>query len=65
MRDKNSLTAKYLRGELACARRKHRREINERKALKFYGAWLHNLKGVDVRDPAGSSHRSYGCFGIG
>jgi len=53
MKDKNSLTAKYLRDELHVARRKHRREINERKTLKFFGAWLHNLKGVDVKIPLG------------
>jgi excinuclease ABC subunit A len=54
MADKHgSLTAKYLRGELLVARRKHRREVNERKRLSFYGAWLHNLKGVDVTIPLG------------
>ncbi len=54
MADKNSsLTAKYLRGEMQVARRKHRRDVNERKILRFYGAWLHNLKGVDVAVPLG------------
>jgi excinuclease ABC subunit A len=48
-----SLTAKYLRGEKQVARRKHRREVNPRKLLKFFGAWLHNLKGVDVTIPLG------------
>ncbi len=53
MKDKKSLTAKYLRGELHVAHRKQRREVNPRKAVKFFGAWLHNLKGVDVTIPLG------------
>ncbi len=48
-----SLTARYLRGELRVARRKHRREVNQRKLLRCNGAWLHNLKGVDVTIPLG------------
>jgi excinuclease ABC subunit A len=54
MADRNgSLTARYLRGDLHVVRRKHRREVNDRKMLRFYGAWLHNLKGVDVAIPLG------------
>jgi excinuclease ABC subunit A len=48
-----SLTAKYLRHELHVARRKHRRDVNERKVMRFKGAYLHNLKGVDVTIPLG------------
>ncbi len=54
MADKaGSLTAKYLRGELQVARRRDRREVNERKLLHFRGAYLHNLKGVDATIPLG------------
>jgi excinuclease ABC subunit A len=54
MADRNgSLTAKYLRKELHVARRKHRREVNERKLLHFRGAYLHNLRGVDITVPLG------------
>ena len=48
-----SLTAKYLRGEMKVARRKHRREVNERKVLRCNGAWVHNLKGVNAAVPLG------------
>ena len=48
-----SLTGKYLRGELQVVRRKHRRTPDPRKALKFFGAYLHNLKGVDISIPLG------------
>jgi excinuclease ABC subunit A len=66
MADKNgSLTAKYLRGELQVARRKHRREVNERKLLRFFGAWLHNLKGVDVTIPLGMLTVVTGVSGSG
>jgi excinuclease ABC subunit A len=48
-----SLTSQYLRGEKHVARRKHRREPDKRKMLRLYGAWMHNLKGVDVSIPLG------------
>ena len=48
-----SLTGHYLRREMAVSRRKHRREINPRKTIRFFGARLHNLKGVDVTIPLG------------
>ena len=52
--DRNgSLTGKYLRGELQVARRKHRRSPDPKKAVHFYGAHIHNLKGVDVTIPLG------------
>ena len=35
------------------SRRKHRREINPRKTIRFFGARLHNLKGIDVTIPLG------------
>ncbi len=48
-----SLTGHYLRRELVVSRRKHRREINPRKTIRFFGARLHNLKGVNVTIPLG------------
>ena len=52
--DKNgSLTGHYLRREIEVSRRKHRREMNPRKTIRFFGARLHNLKGIDVTIPLG------------
>jgi excinuclease ABC subunit A len=52
--DRNgSLTGRYLRGEMRVSRRKHRREPNPKKMLRFFGARMHNLKGVDVAIPLG------------
>ncbi len=48
-----ALTGRYLRGELKVSRRKQKRQVNPRKLLKFFGARLHNLKGVDVTVPLG------------
>jgi excinuclease ABC subunit A len=48
-----SLTGHYLRREMDVSRRKHRREINPRKTIRFIGARLHNLKGIDVTIPLG------------
>jgi excinuclease ABC subunit A len=50
--DKNgSLTGKYLRGDLTVSKRKYRRDVNPKKILRFLGARLHNLKGIDVNVP--------------
>jgi excinuclease ABC subunit A len=46
-----SLTGHYLRREIEVSRRKHRREMNPKKAIRFFGARLHNLKGIDVTIP--------------
>ncbi len=48
-----SLTAKYLRGELAVSAPRQRREVNPRKMLRFSGARVHNLKNVEVEVPLG------------
>ena len=54
MKDRSgSLTARYLRGDIRVARRKHRRSVDPKKTIRFYGAWIHNLKGVDVTIPLG------------
>jgi len=50
--DKNgSLTAHYLRREVEVSLPKQRREMNPKKAIRFFGARLHNLKGIDVTIP--------------
>jgi excinuclease ABC subunit A len=46
-----SLTARYLRGDLQAARITPRRPVDPRKTVKFYGARAHNLKGIDVSIP--------------
>jgi len=48
-----SLTGKYLRGELKVSHRKNRRRITPKGSLKFFGARMHNLKGIDVSIPLG------------
>jgi len=50
---KDSLTGKYLRGELRIAVPDKRRPADFNKALKIIGASEHNLKNIDVRIPLG------------
>jgi len=47
----NSLTAKYLRGELKTSYLKTRRTVNLKRAIRFLGAQANNLKGIDVTIP--------------
>jgi excinuclease ABC subunit A len=52
MAEKNgSLTGHYLRHEIQVSPPKERREMNPKKAIRFFGARLHNLKGIDVTIP--------------
>ena len=48
-----SLTGRYLRGELKVSHRKYRRRITPKGSIKFFGARMHNLKGIDVSIPLG------------
>ena len=48
-----SLTGRYLRGELKVSHRKHRHRITPKGSIKFFGARMHNLKGIDVSVPLG------------
>ena len=51
LKDKESLTAKYLRGEAEIKIPAHRREVDVKRRLEIIGAREHNLKNVDVEIP--------------
>ena len=46
-----SLTAKYLRGELKVSAPRTRRKVDRRRVMRFFGARVHNLKNVSVEIP--------------
>ena len=48
-----SLTGRYLRHESEVWRPREHREPNPKKMVRFFGAHLHNLRGVDVAIPLG------------
>jgi excinuclease ABC subunit A len=60
-----SLTGRYLRGELAVSRSLERRKINPRRTVRFLGARAHNLKNVDVEIPLGVMVAVTGVSGSG
>jgi len=60
-----SLTSRYLRGDLAAAHVDSRREVNPKRAIKFYGARVHNLKGIDVTIPLNMMVAVTGVSGSG
>ncbi len=47
----DSLTSKYLRGDLKTSYLKTRREVNPKRAIKFIGCQANNVKGIDVTIP--------------
>jgi excinuclease ABC subunit A len=64
MKDRDSLTARYLRGELKIAVPIRRRKP-QGKVLKVQGARSHNLKGLDVMIPLGTLVAITGVSGSG
>jgi excinuclease ABC subunit A len=61
----NSLTARYLRGELRVSAPRERREVNPRHTLRINGARMHNLKNIDVEIPLGMMVAVTGVSGSG
>jgi excinuclease ABC subunit A len=54
LKDKTSLTGSYLRHDAEVTPPvPNRREPNKKKIVKFFGAHMHNLKGVEVAIPLG------------
>jgi len=47
----SSLTGQYLTGEKSIPVPKTRRKVSSRKQIKFQGAYIHNLKNIDVAIP--------------
>ncbi|MBN1913389.1 MAG: excinuclease ABC subunit UvrA, partial [Candidatus Omnitrophica bacterium] len=65
MKDRVSLTAKYLRKELAISIPKQRRPWEDKKTLEIKGAKEHNLRGFDVKFPLGTFICVTGVSGSG
>jgi excinuclease ABC subunit A len=61
----DSLTARYLRGDLRVSAPRDRREPDPRKALRLFGARVHNLKNIDVEIPLGMMVVVTGVSGSG
>ncbi len=60
-----SLTGRYLRGELIVSRSLERRKINPKRTIRFFGARANNLKNVDVEIPLGIMVAVTGVSGSG
>jgi excinuclease ABC subunit A len=60
-----SLTGRYLRGELLVSRALERRRINPKRTVRFTGARANNLKNIDVEIPLGIMAAVTGVSGSG
>jgi excinuclease ABC subunit A len=60
-----TLTARYLRGDLVTSGTHPRRSINPKRVIRFEGAQIHNLKGVDVSIPLNMMVAVSGVSGSG
>jgi excinuclease ABC subunit A len=60
-----SLTGRYLRGELRVSRPRERRKVNPKKTIRFTGARANNLKNIDVDIPLGMMVAVTGVSGSG
>ena len=65
LRDKNSLTAKFLRGDEEISTPGSRRTLDHKKALVVKGARQNNLAGIDVTFPLGGIVTVTGVSGSG
>jgi excinuclease ABC subunit A len=61
----DSLTARYLRGELQVSAPRERRPVDPRRVLRFSGAAVHNLKNIEVEVPLGMMVAVTGVSGSG
>ena len=60
-----SLTGRYLRGELVVSRSLERRKPNPKRSIRFVGARANNLKNIDVDIPLGLMVAVTGVSGSG
>ena len=65
LEDKDSLTAKYLRGDLAIKQPVNRRDWRQSKYIQIKGASEHNLKDIDLCFPLGTLICVTGVSGSG
>ena len=61
----NSLTARYLRGELQVSAPRERRAVDRKRLLRISGARLHNLQNIEVEIPLGMMVAVTGVSGSG